>query len=108
MADISNNSSSIAYEASRVVKNTPGVLFGLTGYNSKTADQFIQLHDDTVTPAEAAVPVAVFKAAASSHFSLDFGVRGRKFAKGIVLVNSSTAPTKTIGSADCWFDAQYL
>jgi hypothetical protein len=108
MADKSQNSSSVIYEASRVVKNTPGVLFGLTGYNSKTAEQFIQLHDDTVTPAEAAVPVVVFKVAASSPFALDFGVRGRTFTKGIVLVNSSTGPTKTIGSADCWFDAQYV
>lgn len=108
MADISSNSTSLAYEASRVVKATPGVLYGVTGYNSKTAEQFIQLHDDTLTPAEAAIPKVVFKVAASSAFSLDFGMRGRKFDKGIVLVNSSTGPTKTIGSADCWFDAQYL
>jgi hypothetical protein len=108
MADLSMNSSSVAYEASRVVKNTPGVLFGLTGYNSKASAQFIQLHDASLLPAEAAVPVATFTVAATSNFSLDFGLKGRKFDKGIVLVNSSTGPTKTIGSADCWFDAQYI
>ncbi len=108
MADISLNSSSIAYETSRVVKITPGVLFGLTGYNSKASAQFIQLHDATLLPADGSIPVAVFTVAASSNFSLDFGLKGRKFDKGIVLVNSSTGPTKTIGSADCWFDAQYI
>ncbi len=108
MADISLNSSSAAYEASRVVKNTPGVLFGLTGYNSKGSAQFIQLHDATAPPAEAAIPVAVFTVAASSNFSLDFGLKGRKFDKGIVVLNSSTGPTKTIGSADVWFDCQYV
>ncbi len=108
MADISQNTSTAAYVASLVVKNTPGVLFGLTGYNSKGSAQFIQVHDATVTPAEAAIPVITFTVGASSNFSLDYGIRGRKFEKGIVLVNSSTGPTKTIGSADCWFDAQYI
>lgn len=105
---ISNNSSSAAYEASRVVKNTSGTLFGFTGYNSKVSAQFIQLHDATTIPAEGAIPVAVFTVGASSNFSLDFGVNGRTFKFGIVLVNSSTAQTKTIGSADVWFDGQYI
>ncbi len=108
MADISLNASSTAYEPSRVVKATPGVLFGLTGYNSKASAQFIQLHDATLLPAEGVAPVATFTVAATSNFSLDYGLKGRKFDKGIVLVNSSTGPTKTIGSADCWFDAQYV
>lgn len=108
MADISNNSSSAAYETSRVVKITPGVLFGLTGYNSKASAQFIQLHDATLLPAEGAIPVAVFTVAATSNFSLDFGLKGRKFDKGIVICNSSTAQTKTIGSADIWVDTQYV
>jgi hypothetical protein len=108
MADLSLNSSSAAYEASRVVKNTPGVLFGFSGYNSKASAQFIQLHDASLLPAEAAVPVATFTVAASSNFSLDFGLKGRKFDNGIVICNSSTAQTKTIGSADIWVDAQYV
>lgn len=105
--DITLNSTSVAYEASRVVKAKPGTLFGLTGYNSKASAQFIHVFDAPGTPAEGAIPVVVISVAASSPFSIDWGALGRTFERGIVLVNSSTGPTKTIGSADCWFDAQY-
>ena len=101
------NSTSIAYEASRVVKPKPGVLYGLTGYNAKVSTQFIQIHDAPGVPVEGAVPVAIISAAASSPFSIDWGAGGRQFKYGIVVVNSSTGPTKTIGSADIWVDAQY-
>ncbi len=101
------NSTSTVYEASRVVKASPGTLFGLTGYNSKASTQFILVHDSGSVPADTAIPVIMISVAASTPFSLDFGSLGRKFSKGIVLVNSSTGPTKTIGSADCWFDAQF-
>lgn len=106
--DTSRNASTTAYAASLVIKQNKGVLFGLTGYNSKGVAQFIQLHDATLLPAEAAVPISVFTVAASSNFSLDFGPKGRTFDKGIVVCNSSTAQTKTIGSADCWIDAQFI
>lgn len=96
-----------AYVASKVVKAAPGVVFGLTGYNSKASTQFIQLHNKTSLPAEAQVPEVVFSVAAQSSFSLDFGEHGRWFDVGVVVCNSSTGPTKTIGSADCWFDVQY-
>ena len=101
------NSTSVAYVASQVVKPKPGVLYGVTGYNSKGSAQFILIHDAALVPAEGAIPAVVISVAAASSFSLDFGALGRAFKNGIVLVNSSTGPTKTIGSADCWFDAQY-
>ena len=101
------NSTSVAYEASRIVKPKPGVVFGLTGYNSKSSAQFIHLYNTKVLPADGAVPVVTFTVAASSNFSLDFGESGRAFSTGVVIGNSSTGPTKTIGSADVWFDVQY-
>lgn len=101
------NSTSTAYEASRIIKAGAGRLWGFSGYNSKASAQFIQIFDSATLPADTAVPVVVFTVATVANFSLDYSTRGRKFDNGIVICNSSTGPTKTIGSADCWFDAQY-
>ncbi len=101
------NSTSAAYETNRVAKASTGTLWGLSGYNSKTSAQFIQVHDAASLPADTAVPKVLITVPASSGFSIDFGTRGRAFTTGIVLCNSSTGPAKTLGAADCWFDVQY-
>jgi hypothetical protein len=102
-----SNSTSVAYETSRVVSGSAVRCYGLTGYNSKASAQFIQLFDSSVLPADTAIPQVVITVPATSNFSIDFGQYGRYFSTGLVICNSSTGPTKTIGSADCWFDVQF-
>jgi len=102
------NKSTDAYDASLIIADRQSTLYGLTGYNSKASAQFIQLHDSATLPADTAIPVMILTVPATSNFSIDFGIHGRYFNNGIAICNSSTGPTKTIGSADCWFDSQVV
>lgn len=101
------NKHSIVYANSLIVKTGPGILYGFTVYSSAAAAQFIQVFDMTTVPADGAIPECVFTVTAASNLPVQW-LPGRTFTTGCVLVNSSTGPTKTIGSADTFFDAQYL
>ena len=107
IAGLPLNKHSNAYGAFLSVLSGPGLLYGFAVYNSNAATQFIQLHDSEVLPPDGAVPVMFWPVATVSTFSLGY-LPGRSFQRGIVLCNSSTGPTKTIGAADCFFDAQYV
>lgn len=98
---------SAAYEASVVVKATPGTLYKVMGYNSNALAQFIQVHDATTLPIDTSVPIVTFSAPGLSLFEWDAGQLGYPFAAGIVACNSATGPTKTIGTTDCWFNVLF-
>jgi len=107
------NATTGALAASLVVCAGSCRLIGFSGYSNKANPQFILAFDAAAVPAEGAVPVLTIAVgagagAATGNFSAYFGSAGRWFDRGCVLVNSSTAATKTIGSADTWFDAQYV
>lgn len=91
--------STSAAAASLVVRNSAGTLLRIIGYNAGGA-QFIQVHDAAALPADTAVPAISIAAAATSNFTIEIP-EGVSFANGIVVCNSSTVATKTIGAADC-------
>lgn len=102
-----NIAKTVAYAANLVVKNSPGMLLSLKGYNSKGSAQFIQVHNAAALPADTAVPIFIATVAASSNFDFPFP-DGLPCDTGIVISNSSTGATKTIGSADVFITALYL
>jgi hypothetical protein len=95
-------------EASAIIKAAPGTLFLMTGVNGAAGTQYIQIHDSNELPAEGAIPVVVFSVATGKSFSYNLQETGRFFKNGITVCNSSTLATKTLGSADCFFSAQYV
>ncbi len=108
-----SNSTSQALEAFRAVKSGQGLLLNFSGISTRSSSQFIQIFDESAPPASGDVPVIVFgvpagSASAPIPFSGSFPPRGRRFYRGIQFANSSTLATYTAGSADCWFDVQYL
>ena len=104
------NSRSVAYESVRVVKGGPGTLYGFTVYNSNAAAQFILVFDfdGAGQLSSSSIPSVIFSVPGASSFSIYWGLAGRAFTRGCIIANSSTGPTYTAGSADCWIDAQYV
>lgn len=98
---------SSALEASRVIKASAGTLWDVIVYNDKGSTQYIQLFDSATVPADATAPIMTFPIATKSTVGISFQ-EGMPFATGIAISNSSTAATKTIGSADCYFTANYV
>lgn len=105
-----NNARSTALANFIQVKSGAGKLFGVGGVNTKASAQFILGFDlaRNTAPANGAVPDFVMNAPASDNFWASWAPNWRQFLEGWLFCNSSTAATLTLGSADCFFDVQYV
>lgn len=83
------------------------LLYGFTMSSTNVAAQYVQLFDAQEVPADTAVPIMFKKVATGDSANVYYGEPGRRFTGGIVICNSSTAGTKTLGAADSLFDVQY-
>lgn len=83
------------------------LVYGFTVYSTKGSAQFVNVFDTGSLPGDGAVPILSWPVAANNGAGFSFTPRGRQFRTGLVLCNSSTDATKTIGAADCFFDVQY-
>jgi hypothetical protein len=102
-----DNYTSRALEASAVVKTGDGILYGFTVTNTNASAQFVLLFDGRTVPGSGAVPILAKSVPAGDAVGFSW-LPGRTCFAGIVLCNSSTQGSLTIGAADCLFDAQYL
>ena len=83
------------------------VVYGFTVYSTKASSQFVNVFNASALPADTAVPLWSWPLAANNGVGFSWAPNGRQFNAGLVLCNSSTDATKTIGSADCFFDVNY-
>jgi len=108
LADIPQpyNVSSPKYENSRIVAGGRTRLFGISVFSSNVAAQWIQLHDAAAVPADGAVPAWIQTIAGVGNLGV-LWLPPRVFEAGVVICNSTTGPTKTLGAADTFFDVQW-
>ena len=83
------------------------VVYGFTVTSTNAGAQSLLVFDLAALPADGAVPLIGKALAASDAVGFSWAPQGREFTQGLVLCNSSTLATKTIGAADCFFDVQY-
>ena len=100
-----HNANSRGVANSLTVKTSNGLLFGFTV--SSAVAQYVHLYDLTALPAEGAVPTLSWQVALGGYLGVEW-VPPRYCEQRIVLCNSSTQHTNTIGSADCIFDVNFL
>lgn len=95
-----------ALEASHVIKTSAGTLMQVAIYNDKASTQYYLLVVGTSLPANGARPVYVpIPVATKSAVVVDIP-NGMPFVTGLVIANSSTPDTLTVGSADSYYSVQ--
>ena len=77
-------------------------VFAITGYSAST--QYIQIFGTNAVPANGVKALFSVPVSAGQFYSIDFSYYGADL-DGLVICNSSTVNTLTIGSADTTFTA---
>lgn len=95
-----------ALAANAVVATGPGWLYDIAGYNN--AEPYLHIHDAASQPANGTVPLLIIPitAATPQWFEKQFP-GGLRFYTGLVICNSSTEETTTIGGATTQFVCNY-
>jgi hypothetical protein len=101
------NQNSGALANSLVVKVDNAYLYGFHVHSTKATAQYIMVFDAQTLPNENAVTPLTFAIGANADLD-ELWIPPRFFQAGIVICNSTTDTLKTIGSADCWFDVNYV
>ena len=101
------NYASRALEKSAVVKTGDGWLYGFTFTNTNAAARFVLVFDAHDLPANGAVPLIAKSCPLGDAVGFSW-LPPRRFEAGLVLCNSTTQATLTLGTADSLFDAQYI
>lgn len=100
-----DESRSTALEASHIARVGRGLALQIEVYS--TAGQYILIFDSATVPPNGTAPTlkVPIKVPADGNVSYAFKLPV-PFVNGLVICNSSTAATKTEGSATCWFTTQ--
>jgi hypothetical protein len=106
--ELPRNAASPALASSIVAMVGAGRLLGFSVSNTKVSSQFIQVFDLGALPTNGAIPVQSIDIATVVAKAVSFAYDGRWMTRGIVIANSSTQGSLTLGSADCLFDVQYV
>lgn len=90
-----------------IVLSQPCNVEGFQCYSTNAAQQWIFVFDANALPGNGTVPSFAFQIPATGPASAYFGSRGRVFQEGLVIANSTSGSTFTIGANDCTIDVQY-
>ena len=98
---------SAAIETSHVLLAAAGQLYRFSYNNGNGATRYLQLFNAKALPANGAVPYCTpVPVLTGQTVNIDYGALGLPFPTGIVIANSTTAASLTIGSAVGFFSAE--
>lgn len=94
-------------EKSAQVKSGPGIMYSVTLTNTNAAARFLQVFDATTLPADGVLPLFSRSIPTADSLTLTW-TTGVTFEQGIIVCNSTTAASKTLGAADSIFFVTFV